>query len=42
MKKETIMKKSESAYLLSTRNQVKRDPIQTINHFDKKKNISKS
>ncbi|VVC34396.1 Hypothetical protein CINCED_3A018987 [Cinara cedri] len=41
VKKDTIMKKSESAYMLSSRNQLKRGTIQTINNYDKK-NMSKS
>lgn len=41
MKKETIMKKSESANILNSRNQMKREIIQTINSYEKI-NISKS
>lgn len=41
MAKETIMKKSESAYILGSQNQVKQKVITTINNCDKKI-ISKS
>ncbi|XP_025409376.1 zinc finger C2HC domain-containing protein 1A-like isoform X2 [Sipha flava] len=41
IKKETIMKKSESAHIISSQNRVKEETINTINRFDKK-NLSKS
>jgi len=36
IKKETTMKKSESAYMLDSQNQVKREIIETVNNCDKK------
>lgn len=41
MRKETVMKKSESAYILGSQNQVKHEIVKTINNCDEK-NISKS
>jgi len=41
MKKETFMKKSESAHILGTQNQVKRKVMKTVSNCDKK-NTSKS
>lgn len=41
MKKETIVKKSESAYVLGSQKQVKQEVIKTINKCDKN-NLSKS
>lgn len=35
------MKKSESAYILGSQNQIKHEVIETINNYNKK-NISKS
>lgn len=38
---ETVMKKSESACIIGSQNQVKREANKSVNSFDKK-NLSKS